>query len=311
MEITVAPLIRYVSAFAGPASIINHASPHLNWENRPKVTVNVTPDTTVATLISEAGRAMQLEDRADLPPGQPGLLEWQVLRIAFYDDLADNQVAPFDTILGPDGSAQWYFNTYDVTMQQILESRDYGLLRGDPTRVYLILEHSTAGDGSDLDYWVKVIEALPYVQAFLLAHGLVGVSRDTVGLFIALTRRLMQQRGRIDGTLKNYANLFAIPRTTRQLAELLKIPEEDVPVICHFLGMRLIDGAWRPVNRPEDKEYRELVRVIHAVSEWDIADDLRKEAFAKILSHPAGQRAKNVNSTLRALVFEQDEGLNS
>ena len=73
--------------------------------------------------------------------------------------------------------------------------------------------------------------------------------------------------------------------------------------------MELVDGAWRPANRPGDAEYRELIRVVDRVSEWEISETVRQKAFAEILSFPVGQRLDRTEPTLRRLNYMEAEGL--
>lgn len=109
------------------------------------------------------------------------------------------------------------------------------------------------------------------------------------------------------GDLKHYESLFKVARNTQQAATLLRIREEDVPAILHFLGLELArDEYWRPSNKPERRELAELAAA-DAGGHWSLRVDSLREGLAEILALPPGQRRKQAEGILRRQAFEAAE----
>jgi len=96
------------------------------------------------------------------------------------------------------------------------------------------------------------------------------------------------------GDLKHYESLFKVARNTQQAATLLRIREEDVPAILHFLGLELArDEYWRPSNKPERRELAELAAVADAAGHWSLrVDSLAKDSRRSSPSRPASVASK-------------------
>lgn len=309
MQISVAPIWRYEPAFSGPKSVIEGAGIDVAWEDRPKVTVDVTQETTTAELMTLAGRALILvnEDGGAYGYGDDGMFEPYISRIAFYSDTAEDHFADLEVMLADDGSATWSFERPAVTVGRILKSHEAGLLPGDPLRAFFILDYQTAGGGGLWDI-PAIGFCLQVLQYALTAHGAVSATRDTYTLVKRFREWFVRDVGKRE-TFKRYKNLFAIPRTTEQVATLLKVPKADVPTICHFLGMKFIDRAWRSVNTPETRERNELLVVMDDAVSWDLDEHFTKRAFAEILGLPVGSRAQGAGPIVNKMTFEQQEGL--
>lgn len=288
--------------------MIRRARAKVAWEDRPKVTIDVTPETTTAELMVMAGRALNLkhEDGGRYGYGDDGVFEPHISRIAFYSETSKDHFAELETILDEDGAVQWAFEPTAVKFAQILEAHEQGLLPGDPARVYFTLDHQAAGGG----LWdiAAIGFGLQVLQNALTVHGAVSATRDTYSI-VQKFREWFVLDIRARQTLKRYKTIFAVPRTTAQVATLLTVSEDDVPTICHFLGMQFIDRAWRPVNTPQTKEFNELIIVLDDAIEWDLNEHFTKKAFAEILGLPVGSRFKGTDSIIRKMRFEQAEGL--
>lgn len=301
-----AALIGDVEGALGPQDVLDAAGSHKPWADRPHVTLQADASTKIGDLVNQGAALLGLS----YPSGR-----WfsdQVFSWAFRDYVFDGEdfghrYAKFDAILN-DGAAQWWFDSDNATLENAFAASEAGLLLGDPMRLYVVIDEPEKPAGNGVDYWLAVVENLPYLKQYLEAAGIVGSIASGVkgfGKVFALVRDRYYTSG---ATLGRYRTLFAISRTTAQVAALLNLPESQVPTLCHFLGLQYVDGAWRPDNQPGAKEYGELVQVVDVMSHWQISDAVRTAAFAKILAIPTGSRVQQVDAIVRSLLYQENEG---
>jgi hypothetical protein len=217
-----------------------------------------------------------------------------------------------EAILNSDGSAQWWYSPDAVTVGDVLAAREADVFLGSPHRLYVVVDEPPEGVGNGLDYWFELIRALAHVQEYAKAAADVAAPWVELGGIVLAARAAIQAvRSRWDdtgGDLNHYASLFKVARNTQQAAALLRIREEDVPAILHFLGLELArDGYWRPSNKPERRELAELAAVADAAGHWSLRADSLREGLAEILALPPGQRRKQAEGILRRQAFEAAE----
>jgi hypothetical protein len=298
MEVEIAPLLRTESAFKGRRGLMKNAGPIVPWDQREKASIKVDTDTKLGEIVDKGARSLGLRvkrNRYSHIRVKPSELNNGI----YFHSAADSTFASLDVILNTDGSAQWLFDPMEVTVGQLEEARRAGLLIGDPARIYLVLDEPPTGMGNGIDYWLGVVETLPYLKDFLAIQGAASSIIVTIRGFISVAQKARGRWGKAGGTIKRFSQLFAIPRTTKQVADHLGIPEEEVPSTLHFLGIRRSpDGYWRPDNEPEGKELRELVLVTDTVGHWHLTPEERSEILRRIIGFPAGERAKHAEPTI-------------
>jgi hypothetical protein len=306
MEIEVAPLLRTTSAFKGPRKILGRCGPDVPWEQRPKTVISLKPETTIGEIVDRAAHALKLKLKKN-QDYERSARDIQT-RVLFHSVDGGSPFVSLDVILNSDGSARWRFDPMRVTVAELEEARAAGLLLGDSARMYIVLDEPPPGLGNGVDYWLSVMQSMPYLEAFLTIHGAISAVTGTVMGFRKLVEKVRDRWGDTGGTIKNYDRLFQIPRTTRQIVTLLRMDEEDVPTIAHFFGLeQSADGYWRPHNRPERKELRELAAVIDTVGHWHLSNKQRSEALDRILGFRPGERAKHADPIVRQIIFEAHE----
>jgi hypothetical protein len=280
---------------------MNSSAPHVAWEKRERAVLEVPDSTTMAQIVNSAGKSLKIRKRgtSSLDSQRVELSEFYI-RFLFY--VAPSEFARLETILNQDGSAQWMFDRMEVTLAQVHEAKAANLLFGDPSRICLLLDEERGGTGNGVDYWGGILQLL---QSPLLVYGTLSAAKD---IFLGASKVVRKCRERWSvswGTLKDYKQLFRIPRTTQEVATLLAMPEEDVPAILRFLCIeQTSDGYWRPNNRPSDKELRELVEVIDTLGHWSLSKEITSEVLRRVLGHPVGERARHAEPIVRQVLFE-------
>ena len=301
-----AGLVGHVGGALGPQDVFDAASSDKPWADRPHVTLQADADTKIGDLVNQGAVRLGLS----YPTGtwfSDNAFSWAVRDFVFDGENFGLRYAKFDAVLN--GSvAQWWFDSDNAKLKDAFLACDAGLLLGDPRHLYVVIDEPEKPAGNGVDYWLAVVENLPYLKQYLEAAGIVGSVASGVkgvGKVFSLVRDRYYTSG---ATLGRYRTLFAIPRTTAQVAALVDLPESEVPALCHFLGMRHVDGAWRPDNQPSAKEYRELVQVVDAMSHWQTSHAVRMTAFGKILAIPSGSRVKQMDAIVRSLLYQDKQG---
>lgn len=195
-------------------------------------------------------------------------------------------------------------------MSDILVARQAEVFLGDPERFYLLIDEPLLPVGNGLDYWQQVFQTLGDLHAVLKSAGQEVEPYVLFGGILLSTRKFVEsQKGKLYGAkLKNYQQLFRLPRTDQQVAVLLGVDVASVPNLMGLFGLRKDpDGYWRPLHSPEMDELRELSLIIDTVSQWHLDHELREAVFADVLSHPVGDRAKHAEPSIRRVVREKNE----
>lgn len=291
----------------GPPEVLETARHDIPWDARPRVTIGANTDTTLHDVLDRGAAELKVRYRTGDWYGDYQM-SWGPRRFVFDGQEFGARYAKFDAAL-IDGAAQWWFDNDRITLQDANTAREASLLLGNPRHLYVIVDEPEKPAGNGVDYWLGVIESLPYLQEYLQAAGIAGSLASGIKVVRKAVTGIHERSLPTGGTLQGYTSLFAVSRTTKQVATLLQLPEEDVPAICHFLGMHFVDGAWRVDNQPGGKEYRELVLVIDAVSHWHVSNSVRAKAFAQILAVRAGERTKQVDAIVRSLLYQENEDI--
>ncbi len=227
-----------------PQEVLDGASPDTPWQYRPQVVIEAEPQTLLSDIVDRGAAFLNLVYRSN-EWYSDYLLSSGQRHFVFDGEEFGGRYAKFNVVL-VDGAARWWFDSDASTVQDAIDAHKAGLLLGNPHHIYIVIDEPEKPVGNGVDYWLNVIENIPYLKQYLQAAGIVGsLAGGVKGLrkTLSYVREHLYSAG---GSLEGYGNLFAIPRTTHQVATLLQLPEEDVSSICHFLGMRYIDDAWRP-----------------------------------------------------------------
>jgi hypothetical protein len=234
MEIEVAPLLLGKLGFDGPKETLANIGPAVEWGQRPKALISATPQAKLKKIIDKGAKSLGLKSSpgeyatGGLSPSELGSDYF------FHDSSSSPPFVSLHAIVMKNGSAQWWYDPMGITLAQVQIAHDAGLLTGDPTKIYVVVDEPPEGVGNGIDYWFEVLRALPYLEPVLktAAEGLL-----TYGVVAAFTKGVQKLRTRWDttgGDVKKYLALFQVPRTTHQAAALLSVPEEEKRM-CHQL----------------------------------------------------------------------------
>ena len=313
MEVEVAAVqINREPLFEGPGRVMKALDRGLAWGDRPMVVVDVGPETKLPDVLDAGARRLKL--RAGRRKGWRSATRPSEAAHGFYfdGDGEAGQITEFDTTLNKDGSAQWWFDPSSLTVGDVLTAKDAGLFYGNPQRLYIVVDEPPDGVGNGIDFWFEVMRALPQIQGW--AKNVADVAEPwatLINVTAAASIALQKVRTRWDGTggdLKRFGQLFRLARNTEQAATLLRIREEYVPAILHFLGLEQgADGYWRPSNKPERKQLAELAAVANSAGHMSLRAEALRKGLADVLALPPGQRAKQADGIFRKHQFEAYE----
>jgi hypothetical protein len=154
------------------------------WEDRPRVTLDVETDETLGSVLARAANELGLTvSPASRPPDGDlaAALSWVAFKLP-EDRTAVRTPVSFDiALVRDDGLLWWHQDFRSARYEEILRTTETGVLRGDSTRVYLILDHGF-GNGVLLPWAVLI-------GAFVVLRGVLATLSDVEGS-IALVKRL-------------------------------------------------------------------------------------------------------------------------
>ncbi len=162
--------------FDVPNAILERSGPSVPWEDRPKVTISASDDDPVQDTIARAMRQFGISTKESK---REWLEKYPPLRPAFYGG-GDDEPVYLNVLLEEDGSATWFFNARRVTHDQVAASANARLFKGEPGRMYLVLDEPLVEGGNGFFFWNEFARTLP--QALIYMGSLYGGLR----LFIDL-----------------------------------------------------------------------------------------------------------------------------
>jgi hypothetical protein len=309
MDIEVAPLVRDTTYLDVPAIVLEASGPEVPWERRPKAVVHVNLDATINTVIEKAAQSFDVRVRpSQYFERETGVSELIMKEVVFYAGEPDAQIATL-ALVEADGSAYWNIDPNEATFADILAAKDADVFLGDPSRMYLLIDKPLLPVGNGYHYWSEALRALMALHDYVKAVGSEIDAYVEIGGAIYAFSRVIRHFGlNLRGDINKYAQLFKIPRTSEQVATLLKVPEENVPSIMHFFGFQQTgDGYWRAINEPHRQELVELGAVIDIAGRWYMSEEVLSKGLREILALPAGERSKQADGIFRRLRYEEWE----
>lgn len=200
------------------------------WDAAPKETYSVESDTTLWSLLTRAGKSLNvgeagtwwIEDPVDvyavipfqLYSGMGSILEWDASSLALVDD---------------EGRAFWTAPDFRlVTIDALRTAQSAGILEGDPSRIYIVQSPGGAA-GLEVD-WRSIIDALAIIY---------GVGRDVADAMdvAKLVQRVTQLGDRALRLLRKKAAAWtARGARPRDIARVVQSARMTPATIAGLLG---------------------------------------------------------------------------
>jgi len=222
------------------------------WSERPRITLEVADDETVADVLRRASEEFEVASHEHFSTARPTF-------IAFHEDGAARDVLALArdlTLVDDSGAALWRVDFEFAPYGQVVRSADAGAITGDPRRLYLILQYG-AGNGI-VPSWPDFIQALEVVWEIIdRAETLYGVA----AIAVAARRKIRQRLERGRETLRRRiplwgqrgADLEAFADSVRgrswsaeELGRFLDCTPEEAEDVLGVLGFARDeeDGRW-------------------------------------------------------------------
>ena len=264
------------------------------WDDRPSVSLEVDDDTPVTDVLEAAASKLgvsftrEAEDFFD----RMGGMAYRTQRIVF----ADNRGMPvhLEAVADQAGRASFEFFPDDVRFSDVVATRREALFRGDPDRLFLVVDPypgSEGGGGNGFSLWANVIDLYQNLEPWLKAAGVIGgaLSVGSKGLKFAQNAAAIFRRHapgferRAIGLtqVELLANMAADPSA---LARHLGVKSSDAAQLLITLG--LADDPSPDSPQLGRNERRAVLIVAKVATHFHLGDDHLRESAKRALLLP-------------------------
>lgn len=263
------------------------------FEERTRVTLLVTPDQTLVSVLDDAADAMGIRAQWE-STGKPFVGFWRNSSAHSY-----GRISSYVPVVDSDGVLVWEPDWHGLPYSAIKHTGELGLLGGDPQKLELVLLpahgdwHASWADLAS--YWQA---AEPVLDDVLRATGALGLAH---GALKTIRKTIRMGREAVDGNFREWNRRHASPH---HLAALLESATADEATFARGLGLSV-------------EQFRSLQLVMGFVpdggdaDEREIASALRElRRIGESIAHetPRVGREDVVRSELEKLLATGDAG---
>jgi len=293
LTVTVAVIAGWLPEWEPP---IGAQGSDVKYGDRMKISLPVDDDETLQSVFERAIEAFQ-PLALPLPDGTaPDPID-TVFWVMFYepddDDSAYHKIyeTPSELVLvGRDGLAHWRKDRAEIAYGDIVRSGQYGLIRGDPLRPYLVLQ-LPQGEGLLGIAWEAVLHAWEVLEGlYVTGQAAVLLSRVRKRLsgrkVLEIKADAIQERG--GGPLEVIETVQAVAWAVEDLRSIMGLDtDEDAAQVLDLAGCTLdADGRYRFSTNTEEAKFLKMAHddVFQLVlASLDGDDELLRSRFEAML----------------------------